>query len=242
MMTIRLKDPIYTKAQSWKIFDAIYRRYDLLNAVLSFGLDKSWRYKLLRFIPQGKNLKLLDLATGTADVVLTLTENSPEINSAFGIDLSENMLKIGKEKINKHKLSDRITLQRQDAAQLSFLDNEFDLATMAFGIRNVENPIAVLKEIYRVLNTRGRAVILEFSLPQNLFMRMLYLFYLKCFVPVVGGLVSGNFKAYLYLNRTIEKFPYGEVFLRMMAQCGFKNTYATPLLLGVATIYVGEKI
>ncbi|MCB9771842.1 MAG: bifunctional demethylmenaquinone methyltransferase/2-methoxy-6-polyprenyl-1,4-benzoquinol methylase UbiE [Candidatus Omnitrophica bacterium] len=240
-MTTLIRNPDYSKAESWKIFDTIYRRYDLLNAILSFGLDKNWRHKLLKFVPAKPDVKLLDLATGTSDVAITLVQNCDNIKSAIGIDLSENMLHLGREKITNLNLSNRISLQKGDATQLSFLNDEFDMATMSFGIRNVENPMFVLKEIYRVLRTNGRAVILEFSLPKNIAIKFFYLIYLKICVPLLGGLISGNFKAYIYLNRTIEKFPYGEMFIRMMKQCGFKNVSAQSLMLGVATIYVGEK-
>ena len=231
----------YSKAESWKIFDAIYRRYDLLNRILSVGLDVSWRKKLCELVPARPNLKLLDLATGTADVLISLTKNCPNIKSGHGIDLSENMLLLGREKVEALNLNGRILLQKGDAARLSFLDNEFDMETMAFGIRNVENPIFVLKEMHRTLKPSGRGVILEFSLPQNIFLKIFYLIYLKIIVPCIGGIISGNLKAYAYLNRTIEKFPYGEVFCRMMRQCGFKNVQARPLFFGVATIYCGEK-
>lgn len=240
-MTTPHPNETYSKAESWKIFDIIYRRYDLLNAILSFGLDKNWRNTLANFIPRSNDLKLLDLATGTADVAITLVKSCKNIKAVSGIDLSENMLIRGREKIAKLNLSDRIFLQKGDATQLAFLNNDFDVATMSFGIRNVENPIFVLKEIYRVLKADGRAIILEFSLPNNILLKGFYLIYLKCFVPLVGGMISGNFQAYFYLNRTIEKFPYGEVFARMMRQCGFKNVFVQPLLCGVATIYCGEK-
>lgn len=232
---------IYSKAASWKIFDAIYARYDLLNAILSFGIDSAWRKKLLDFIGPAPNLKILDLATGTADVAITIAKNTPESTTILATDLSENMLGLGQKKIELSGLSSRIALKMEDASKLSFREDKFDIATMAFGIRNVENPIFVLKEIYRVLKSNGRAIILEFSLPQNIFVRGLCLIYLKCVVPLLGGLISGNFRAYLYLNRTIEKFPYGQMFARMMRQCGFVRVSVTPLLLGVATIYCGEK-
>ena len=240
-MTTTLQSTTYSKAESWKIFDAIYRRYDLVNSILSLGLHKKWRERILALAPQRPGLKVLDLATGTADVLITLTEKNSNVAHGIGIDLSENMLKVGQDKVAQLGLAPRISLQKGDATQLSFLNNEFDMATMSFGIRNVENPILALKEIYRVLKVDGRAVILEFSMPANPVMKILYLLYLKIFIPLAGGLVSGNFKAYFYLNRTIEKFPYGETFARMMRQCGFNNVTAAPLLFGVATIYCGEK-
>lgn len=233
---------MYAKAESWKIFDTIYRKYDFLNDVLSLGFDKRWRHQLSRFVPQRSHLKALDLATGTADVLITLVKNNPNIKTAIGIDLSNNMLSMAKKKIIHAKLTDRISLQHANATNLPFINHEFDLATMSFGIRNIENPITALKEVYRVLQANGRIVILEFSLPKNLLCRGFYLMYLKYFVPLIGGIISGNFKAYFYLNRTIEQFPYGSVFVRMIQQCGFKNVTASPLLFGVATIYCGEKI
>ena len=232
----------YSKTESWKIFDSIYERYDFSNRILSFGLDIHWRKKLTEFVPDRPDLKLLDLATGTADVPITLLKASKNITAGYGIDLSENMLILGRKKITEEYLSNRILLHKGDATHLSFLDNEFDMETMSFGIRNVENPIFVLKEMYRTLKPRGRAVVLEFSLPNNIFIRWAHLIYLKLFVPLIGGLISGNFRAYFYLNRTIEKFPYGEMFCRMMRQCGFKNVAACPLFMGVATIYSGDKI
>ena len=232
---------MYSKAESWKIFDAIYQKYDLLNQVLSLGFDKKWRHQLSRFVPPHPNLKILDLATGTADVPITLVENNHNIKSAFGIDLSENMLSLAKRKIANRRLSDRIFLQHADATQLPFLNEEFDLATMSFGIRNIENPITTIKEIYRVLQIDGKIVLLEFSLPKSFIFRAFYLIYLKYLVPLIGGIISGNFKDYFYLNQTIEKFPYGDVFVRMIRQCGFKNITASPLLFGIATIYSGEK-
>lgn len=231
----------YSKTESWKIFDAISRRYDLNNRILSLGLDRGWRKNILALLPAGKNLKTLDLATGTADVAITLAQHSLAIRQIYGIDLSEKMLEVGRQKVQALNLSERVQLQKGDAMQLNFLDQEFDFATMAFGIRNVPNPIMVLKEIYRTLKPGGRTVILEFSLPKNIFIRAAHLLYLKIIVPLIGGLVSRNFRAYYYLNKTIEEFPYGEMFCRMMRQCGFKKVSGQPLFFGVATIYQGDK-
>ncbi len=129
-----------------------------------------------------------------------------------------------------------------DAQELPFTDQSMDVVTMAFGIRNVENPILVLKEIYRVLKPEGKAMILEFSLPSNFLLKVLDVVYLRSVVPLLGGLVSGNFAAYRYLNKTIEKFPYGERFCRMLEQVGLKDARAIPLFGGVASIYLAEKV
>lgn len=232
----------FKKSQSWQMFNRISRRYDLLNHLLSFGLDIHWRHCLLRFLPQRSDLRVLDLATGTADVPLTLVKNSRNIAHAEGIDLAEEMLERGRKKIGFQGLTDTIHLQKGDANHIPFPDSSFDTVTMAFGIRNVEDPMIVFKEIYRVLKPKGRVLILEFSLPSNPLLRILHVFYLRSVVPLIGGLVSGDFSAYRYLNRTIETFPYGRQFCRMLKQVGLKDVVPNPLMGGVATIYQGDKI
>ena len=238
-------DLILSKSDSWRMFDAISPRYDLLNRLLSFGLDVSWRRQLSRFLPAkvgNADLRsLLDLATGTADVLLTLVRDNENIDQAVGIDLAEKMLSIGREKIARANLARKITLRHADANHIPFEANRFDVVTMAFGIRNVEDPAQVLREMHRVLKREGRALILEFSLPANRILRTAHLFYLRTVVPVLGGLVSGHGQAYRYLNQTIESFPYGTAFCRMMEGAGFRNVAAHPLLGGIASIYKGEK-
>lgn len=233
------------KSESWRMFDAISPRYDILNRLLSFGLDIAWRKKMIRFLPDnagmGLDLSLLDLATGTADVLLALVRRNQNISRAVGIDLADKMLAIGREKIARANLSDKITLAHGDANHIPFEDNAFDAVTIAFGIRNVEDHNLVLREMRRVLKASGWALILEFSLPENKILRGLHLFYLRTVVPLVGGLISGNFRAYRYLNQTIETFPYGDDFCALMEFCGFKKVKAHPLMGGVASIYVGEK-
>ena len=233
---------ILPKSQIWKVFDDISTRYDLLNRLLSFGFDIGWRKKIKEFLPPKSQLKILDLATGTADVLINLCAGNPNIQEAFGIDLAEKMLEIGKKKIQKKGLTSKIHLQPGDCHQIPFAENTFDCTTIAFGIRNMENPSQVLKEMFRVLKKDGRALILEFSLPQNIFLRNIYLFYLRNAVPVVGGLLSGHFKAYRYLNQTVEDFPYGQAFCRLIKDEGFQNVRGHSLMAGVAAIYCGEKI
>ncbi len=232
---------IFPKTESWKIFNLISKRYDLLNRLLSLGLDARWRRRLLGLVPERSDLKLLDLATGTADVAISLVEKRSNIHSAIGIDMAQEMLKIGQEKVNRHNLGDRITLQKADAQELPFQDASFDLTTISFGIRNMPDLRLALMEMYRVLKPGGRSLILEFSLPENPLLRFGDLVYLRIIVPVVGFLFSGNYAAYKYLNQTIEQFPYGDRFCKILKQMGYKNIQAHPLLGGVATIYVGEK-
>ena len=230
------------KSQSWEMFNSISSNYDFLNHLLSFGLDIHWRKKLAQLAPARAHLKLLDLATGTADVIISLFKNNKNIESAVGIDLAEKMLQIGQGKINQAGLGDKVKLQIGNAGHLLLPSDHFDITTMSFGIRNTTNSQQVLKEIYRVLKNEGRALILEFSMPSNAFFRTVHLGYLRFGVPVIGFIFSGHYKAYKYLNQTIENFPYGKDFCRLMEQEGFKNVAAHQLLWGVATIYVGDKI
>ncbi len=239
---MNIKEQIkYSPRESWQFFNQISGSYDLLNHVLSFGMDSFWRKALCRHVPQ-RQVTLLDLATGTGDVLLTLLEQCPQIKKAHGIDLAENMLAIAQKKTQTRELMIPVEFKIADAQELPFIDQSMDVVTMAFGIRNVENPILVLKEIYRVLKPKGKAMILEFSLPSNFLLKALDVVYLRSVVPLLGGLVSGNFAAYRYLNKTIEKFPYGERFCRMLEQVGLKQSQAIPLFGGVASIYLAEKV
>ena len=240
-LTISPKGYLPAKSDSWRMFDEISPRYDLLNRLLSFGLDVFWRRQLVQFLPAQHNQKLLDLATGTADVPLTLIRRNKNIEYAVGIDLADKMLAIGREKVTAAKLEDKILLSHGDAGRIAFNRDVFNVVTMAFGIRNVADPLQVLREIHRVLKPQGRAIILEFSLPENRSLRALHLFYLRKAVPAIGWLISGHGEAYRYLNRTIEQFPYGAAFCAIMADAGFRNPKAHPLLAGIATIYTGEK-
>ena len=232
---------IFPKTESWKIFNLISGRYDFLNRLLSFGMDIQWRKALLKFIPTETTIHMLDLATGTADVLITAVEERPNIYSAVGLDMADEMLKIGRDKVEKKDLSKKIILQHGDAQELPFGDNAFDLLTISFGIRNIPDLRKVMMEMYRVMKPRGKTLILEFSIPENIFLRLGYIVYLRLGVPVLGFLFSGNYRAYKYLNQTIEQFPYGDRFCKILKQMGFKNIQAHPLLGGVATIYAAEK-
>ena len=232
---------IFPKTESWKIFNLISGRYDFLNRLLSFGMDIQWRKALLKFIPTETTIHMLDLATGTADVLITAVEERPNIYSAIGLDMADEMLKIGRDKVEKKNLSKKIILQHGDAQELPFGDNAFDLLTISFGIRNIPDLRKVMMEMYRVTKPRGKTLILEFSIPENIFLRLGYIVYLRLGVPILGFLFSGNYRAYKYLNQTIEQFPYGDRFCKILKQMGYKNVEAHPLLGGVATIYAAEK-
>lgn len=230
-----------SKADSWKMFNDISPKYDLLNRLLSFGLDVHWRNQLVKFLPPRDHLKILDLATGTADVIISLFKNSPRVESGCGIDMAQRMVSIGRKKILKNKLDQKIVLKTGDAHQIPFGNESFDAVTIAFGIRNMTDYTQVLKEMERILKKGGRAIILEFSLPKNRLLLTLHLFYLRAIVPVVGFLFSGHYSAYRYLNHTIEEFPYGENFCRIIEEAGFVNAACHPIMSGIASIYIGDK-
>lgn len=229
------------KGESWKMFDDISPRYDLLNRLLSLGQDLKWRRSLIRHLPAGESFHLLDVATGTADVLIELAQNDQRIASARGIDMSENMLNIGRRKVEQKDLSDKVELIQGDANHLPFSDNTFEVATIAFGIRNMADPKKVLSEMSRVLKNGGRVLVLEFSMAQSPALRFLQLFYLRIIVPAFGFLFTGHFRAYSYLNQTIEEFPYGQGFMDLLKECGFEHLSARPLMFGAATIYQGNK-
>jgi len=198
----------------WKMFDRIAARYDLLNHLLSADIDKRWRRRLATMLPGGGNLSVLDLATGTGDQLLTLAADG-RVTNGIGIDLAEQMLAVGREKIRRLNLDRQLSLQHGDAENIPFNTNRFDAATIAFGIRNMTDVRRTLIEMHRVLKPGGRALILEFSLPRN--------------------------TAYRYLNETIETFPHGTAFCELMTKAGFSSVKHTPLTMGVATIYCGDK-
>jgi demethylmenaquinone methyltransferase/2-methoxy-6-polyprenyl-1,4-benzoquinol methylase len=222
------------------MFDRIAHRYDLLNHLLSFNRDKAWRRKMTTLLPKRCDLVMLDLATGTADQLLAIF-NSGQIAIGVGLDPAEQMLAVGRQKIEQRGLGDKLSLQTGSAEQIPFADNSFDVITMSFGIRNVTDVNLALREMRRALKPEGRALILEFSLPKNGLVRRAFLFYFRHILPRLGGLISGDAKAYRYLNQTVETFPYGEDFSALMTKAGFGDTRLTPLTFGVATIYQGDK-
>jgi demethylmenaquinone methyltransferase/2-methoxy-6-polyprenyl-1,4-benzoquinol methylase len=223
------------------MFDRIAPRYDLLNRLLSFRRDVAWRRALARALPAEKSLRVLDLATGTADVLISLSRVRGKIARGVGLDKSAGMIARGKDKIAHESGAAALSLVRGDACGIGFRDESFDAVSMAFGIRNVPDVSAALREIHRVIRPGGRALILEFSLPRNALLRAGYLMYFRHVLPRVGGFVSGDAQAYKYLNESVEAFPRGEGFLALMRQAGFRNSTATALSFGIATLYVGEK-
>jgi len=224
----------------WEMFDRVAPTYDRLNRMLSLGCDIGWRRRLARRMPSAGTPAVLDLATGTADILLTLAR-SGKLHLGVGLDMAEVMLRRGHDKITARRLAGRLSLVRGNAGELPFASGAFDAVTIAFGIRNFDDIGKSLQEIARVLRPGGALLILEFSLPSNAVVRPLYLFYLRHILPLVGRLISGDAFAYRYLDRTIETFPYGREFCRLMEKAGFVGTHHEPLTLGVATLYQGNK-
>jgi demethylmenaquinone methyltransferase/2-methoxy-6-polyprenyl-1,4-benzoquinol methylase len=223
------------------VFDRIAPTYDLLNRLLSFRRDVAWRKALVAALPSEGPLELLDLATGTADVLIAAQRRVPNLSRAVGVDVSEQMLSCGREKLTALGLSETIELQQGDATALAFETGSFDAVTIAFGIRNVIDTRAALAEMWRILKPGGRALILEFSLPRNALVRGVYLLFFRHILPRLGGLISGDRQAYEYLNRTVETYPYGSAFTAILESVGFANCTCRPLTLGIASLYSGRK-
>jgi demethylmenaquinone methyltransferase/2-methoxy-6-polyprenyl-1,4-benzoquinol methylase len=228
------------KNQVAEMFNNIAHRYDFLNRFMSAGIDIGWRKKAIKEISDIRPKVILDVATGTADVAL-LTYKMLHPNKIIGVDISEGMLNLGKEKIAKLKLQRSIELQIGDSESLDFEDNYFDAITVAFGVRNFENLEKGLKEILRVLKPRGKFVVLECSKPTKKGFKGFYNFYMNKIMPSFGSIFSGNKQAYLYLNNSVQAFPEGQQFLNIMNGAGFTQTYLKTLSLGVCTIYCGSK-
>lgn len=227
------------KAGVHRVFDAIASTYDRVNRILSFGIDCYWRKQLLPHLPKAP-LKWLDLATGTGDQIFALLGRHP-VDTVIGMDLSTEMLAIGARKSRRRELSDIVSFCEGDAQKIPLDDKSINCITMSFGIRNVPDPLKCLQEMHRVLKSNGRALILEFSLPRNRMVRKLHLFYLRKVLPAIGGLISRNKEAYSYLNETIESFPYGNDFCRLIEEASFNRVKHHPLTFGIATLYVAEK-
>lgn len=231
---------IPSRANVHQMFDRISRRYDLLNHLLSLGLDYHWRRRAVGKLDRQPNQRILDLACGTGDLALAATNRLNNGCRVIAIDKAPQMLQLAADKLVRRRAKS-ISLALGDGMALPFKDASFDAAMIAFGIRNMPDTSVCLREIHRLLNLGGKAVVLEFSLPSNRLLRSLHRLYLRRIVPVVGRIVSGDKYAYSYLNQTIETYAQGEAFCELMSHAGFVEVVAEPLSFGIVTIYTGRK-
>ena len=227
------------KEQVTRMFDTISKEYDGLNRVISFGIDVSWRKKVVNLIGQNEPNSILDIATGTGDLAINLAKTSAQ--KIIGFDISPGMLEVGKQKIHERQLDSKIDMVLGDSEKMPFVDDSFDAITVAFGIRNFENLESGLKEILRVLKPNGTLVILETSIPTKTPFRQGYVFYTKYILPLIGKLFSKDKVAYSYLCESASVFPYGQALNNILHKIGFINTEALPQTFGVATIYKATK-
>ena len=223
------------------MFDRISPKYDVLNHLLSLNIDKAWRRKTAKAVAMAYPSRILDLATGTADLAILLAKHNPQAH-IIGMDISEKMLEIGKRKVDKKNLIHQIELRSGDAASLPFEDNTFDAVTVAFGVRNFENLDKGLSEIHRVLKPMGQVFILEFSMPDKFPIKQVYKLYFKHILPKIGEWVSKDSYAYSYLPASVEKFPNRWDFLRTLSLHGLREGSIRLFGHGIAILYSAPKM
>lgn len=227
------------KEQVAKMFDNISGRYDFLNHLLSLGIDIRWRRKAILELTEIRPKLILDVATGTGDFAIQALDLQPD--KVIGIDISEGMLDVGRKKLKERHLDQKIELRSGDSENLPFEENKFDAVIVAFGVRNFENLEKGLAEIFRVVKPGGKVVILEFSKPSHFPFKQLYNFYFKFVLPKIGRLISQDQAAYTYLPESVQAFPDGNDFLKILSGIGYKNAACQPLTFGISSLYTGIK-
>ena len=227
------------KEQVAKMFDNISEDYDGLNRVISLGIDVSWRKKVVKLVGEKNPQQILDIATGTGDLAIMMAKLNPK--KITGLDISAGMLEVGKQKIAKANLSDKIEMIVGDSENMPFEDNTFDAITVSFGVRNFENLDKGLTEILRVLKPGGKFVVLETSNPTKFPFKQGYKFYTNYILPVIGKIFSKDKVAYSYLSESANSFPFGEAFNNILQKNGFKSAENLPVTFGVASIYIALK-
>lgn len=234
------KDESSKKQQVSNMFDRIAPYYDFLNRLLSAGIDRIWRRKAVALLKKDQPKVILDVATGTADVALEIAKQL-QPTQIIGLDISNEMLEIGRSKIKKKELSKLIHLQEGDSENLPFSDNTFDAITVAFGVRNFENLEKGLKEMRRVLKPNGKLIVLEFSRPTIFPFKQIFNLYFKYMLPLIGKWTSKDANAYRYLYESVQAFPDGTAFVNILNNTGYNSNRCIPLTLGICSIYVGQK-
>jgi demethylmenaquinone methyltransferase / 2-methoxy-6-polyprenyl-1,4-benzoquinol methylase len=240
MSVVPYKDKTTSKReQVAEMFDNISPKYDFLNHFLSAGIDIYWRKKAIKLLQAEKPQTILDIATGTADFAIEALALKPR--KIVGVDISEGMLSVGREKVKKIGMENVIELRKGDSERLPFSDNSFEAVIASFGVRNFENLLKGLTDMCRVMKPGGTCVVVEFSKPKSFPFKQLYNFYFRYILPTIGKLVSKDNSAYAYLPESVQAFPDGNDFLKIYEQAGFKNTRCVPLTFGICSIYVGKK-
>ena len=233
------KDKTSKKEQVAKMFDTIAGRYDFLNHFLSLGIDIVWRKIAVREIAKVNPKMILDIATGTGDLAIEASRLNP--SQVIGVDISYNMLDVGKEKMKKKSLDKLIDMQYGDSENLSFKDNTFDAVTAGFGVRNFENLDKGLSEMCRVMKVGGKLAILEPAEPKIFPFKQLYGLYFKVILPLLGKLFSKDNSAYNYLPQSVAAFPSRNAFIQELEKAGFKEPNYKPLTFGIAALYTATK-
>ena len=227
------------KGQVEKMFNNISKEYDILNRVISFGIDVSWRKKIVKILKSKNPSTILDVATGTGDLAIAMVKTNAQ--KIIGLDISKGMLDVGIEKIKDRNLNNTVEMVIGDSENLKYENDFFDAVTVSFGVRNFESLDSGLSEIFRVLKPNGSLVILETSNPTKFPFKQFYRFYSKFILPSIGKIFSKDKVAYNYLSESSAEFPYGEKFNNILKKIGFTNVVDFPQTFGVATIYVASK-
>jgi len=239
MVAFHIRPPRVQKQYVRSLFDSIARRYDLLNHLLSGGIDVYWRNRAIEHLRRAAPRRILDVATGTADFALAALRLRPD--QIVGVDIAEQMLAIGRRKVARRGAASVIALESGDAEHLPFPDGSFDATIVAFGARNFENLAQGLAEMCRVLRPGGTIVVLEFSHPARFPFRQIYFAYFRRVLPLIGRLVSRSPDAYTYLPETVMNFPQGEEFTAVLRASGFHDMFEKRLTFGIASIYTARK-
>ena len=221
------------------MFDSICNEYDFINDIITFRMHRIWKNDIKKLVHVLKPKKILDVATGTADIAISLTDIKD--CKIIGIDISSKMLEVGNKKLKNLNINHNTILEIGNAEKLKYVDNFFDVITIGYGVRNFINLKKSLAEINRVLKLDGTLVILETSTPSNYIFKLIYLIYTKVYVRLIGWIFSKNFSAYSYLQDSAYKFPCGVDFINILNSSGFKAISSNIKFLGVSTIYIAKK-